>query len=143
MPSLYVALAIAAAFYAVVEALWLVLMRPFYASQFARFSRSPTLAVRSVAAAIGAYALLAVTFYGLVLRGLADRRVSCPWTAAGAGALYGLAVYGVYNATNKATLPGYPWAMVAVDTAWGATAFAAVAVVFLFGMAASRHPEKK
>ncbi len=39
--------------------------------------------------------------------------------AADRGAAFGLAVYGVYNLTNKATLPGYSWKMVAVDTVWG------------------------
>lgn len=33
--------------------------------------------------------------------------------------LYGIVVYGVYELTNKATLPGWKWSFVAVDTLWG------------------------
>jgi len=39
-------------------------------------------------------------------------------------------VYGVYNLTNMATLPGYRWQMVLIDTLWGAILFAVFATVF-------------
>lgn len=104
---------------AVLEATWLTLSMPFYARQFAKFTASP-LAVRSVAAAVATYAVLAVTFWLLVLE---------PRRGSATGAAFGFAVYGVYNLTNKATLKGYPWTMVAVDIAWGTALFAAVATV--------------
>lgn len=35
------------------------------------------------------------------------------------GALFGLATYGTYELTNKATLANWPWTIVLVDIAWG------------------------
>lgn len=36
------------------------------------------------------------------------------------GAFLGLLAYGTYEATNMATIRGWDWTMVAVDTTWGA-----------------------
>jgi uncharacterized membrane protein len=116
------ALATALIVYAIAEAIWLTSMRAVYARWFANFALGP-LEVRSVAAAALAYVALIAGFVTLVVlpdsRGVVLR-----------GALFGLAVYGVYNFTNMATLKGYPWAMVAVDTLWGTAIFAAVALVY-------------
>jgi uncharacterized membrane protein len=46
------------------------------------------------------------------------------------GAMFGLVVYGTYNLTNVATLPGYSWTMVAVDTLWGTIVFATLASIY-------------
>ena len=43
---------------------------------------------------------------------------------------FGLAVYGVYNLTNVATLIGYSWTMVVVDTAWGTVWFGTLAAIY-------------
>lgn len=40
--------------------------------------------------------------------------------AALGGALLGALAYGTYEFTNKATLKGWHWSMVAIDTTWGA-----------------------
>ena len=117
------AIATALIAYAVAEAVWLTSMRTIYAKWFAAFALGP-LEVRSVAAAVLAYAALIAGFVALVVlpgrKGVVLR-----------GALFGLAVYGVYNFTNMATLKGYPWEMVAIDTLWGTTVFAGTALVYL------------
>ncbi len=40
-------------------------------------------------------------------------------TALGYGALLGLCAYGTYDATNLATLKGWPWHISVMDAAWG------------------------
>jgi uncharacterized membrane protein len=32
---------------------------------------------------------------------------------------YGIIIYSVYDLTNKATIPGWKWSFVAIDTLWG------------------------
>ena len=109
----------AIAAYVVLEVIWLTLMKPFYKTQFAFFINKP-LAIQSVTATILVYILLlssAIVF-------LHDGPI---WK----GTLFGLAVYGVYNLTNKVTIPNYPWSMVIVDTLWGAAIFTIVAMILV------------
>lgn len=112
--------------YAVLEFLWLWFMRSFYSKQLG-FSK-----VQSVPAAVLAYALLVPALVYFVLwpasasaKSSRDNKVK----AVLRGAFFGATIYGVYNLTNKATLKGYSWTMVGVDTLWGAGIFAAVAAI--------------
>ena len=117
--------------YAVAEAAWLASMRSTYARWFGGFARGP-LRLRSLPAAALTYAILLSCFYVLVLRSPVPP--SQPLMQTVRGALFGLAVYGVYNLTNMATLAGYPWAMVAVDAAWGTVLFGALAALHAYLM---------
>ena len=47
------------------------------------------------------------------------------------GAVLGLMAYGTYEATNMATLRGWSWSMVAVDTLWGMLLTGGTAVIGL------------
>ncbi len=121
------ALALAAAFvfFAAAEATWLRAMRPFYERRFSEFAGP--LALRSAAAAAATYAvLLAGAALFVVLPALGPEPT---WRSAARGAAFGLVVYGVYNLTNKSTLRGYSWSMVAVDAAWGSALFGCSALV--------------
>lgn len=114
-------------FYAAIEAIWFRFTMPTYRSFFAQFSKDGKLIVRSMAAALLAYLAVAVgATYFVVIPSCRANNLGAAITR---GAVFGAVLYGVYNLTNKATLPGYPWAMVAMDTVWGAVAMAAVAVV--------------
>ena len=118
-------LLVALALFAAAEAVWLLSMRPLYRRWFAAFSGP--LALRSVAAAAATYAVLLAG--ALVFVALPAARDQGPaWRSVARGMLFGATVYGVYNLTNKSTIPKYPWAMAAVDTAWGATLFGGVAL---------------
>lgn len=119
--------------YAVLEFLWLWFMSSFYSKQLG-FSK-----VQSVPAAVLAYALLVPALVYFVLwpasasasasaKSSRDNKVK----AVLRGAFFGAAIYGVYNLTNKATLKGYSWTMVGVDTLWGTGIFAAVAAIATF-----------
>ena len=46
------------------------------------------------------------------------------------GAFFGLVVYGVYNLTNIATIPGDSWNMALIDLSWGILIFAILAFLF-------------
>ena len=117
--------------YCLAEAAWLLSMRPFYAARFASIARDGRLGVRSWPAVALIYPILLAAAYVLVLRPCGNPRESNWRTAVARGALFGGCVYGVYNLTNMATLPGYSWGLVAVDTAWGAALFGGVAVLSL------------
>ncbi|MDZ3837467.1 MAG: DUF2177 family protein [Rhodospirillales bacterium] len=88
------------------------------------------------------HAVAAVLFYlvyvvGLVIFAIAPALKDAAWqTAALYGALFGFFAYGTYELTNYATLKDWPFAMVAVDMAWG-TALSAVAATA--GYAAARQ----
>lgn len=99
------------------------MMRPNYSSWFGAFSRSG-LKLHSVPAAILAYLFIIVGFVMLVLA-----RQDITWKK---GAIFGLAVYGVYNMTNLATLPGYPWMMALIDTMWGVVIFATLPIIYSY-----------
>jgi len=132
---------------AAMEATWLLSAKPFYVSMLSAVSSDGALRIRSIPAAGLAYAAVLAGAWVLVLRpaaaaasaasaasasasagraGRAGRTLNAAWK----GAVFGATVYGVYNLTNMATLPGYRWLMVAVDTMWGTTLFAVFAAVF-------------
>lgn len=58
-------------------------------------------------------------------------------SAAMSGALLGLTVYGVFNATNAAIFEDYPRRMAIQDTVWGTTLFAASSALFVTALNAT------
>jgi uncharacterized membrane protein len=115
--------------YVILEATWLLIMTPlFYTSAFAQFSKEK-LAVRSSLAVVLIYILIIKAFFWLVVLPIKNENLSMA-QAIVRGAVFGSVVYGVYNLTNKATLLGYPWTLVVVDTAWGTVLFSLLAAVF-------------
>lgn len=71
--------------------------------------------------AISAYIILTFALYFLVLR---DKQPI--WKAA----LLGFAIYGIYDATNMATITDWDYKFVIVDTIWGIVCFSLSAVIF-------------
>lgn len=135
-----VTIAVVVAIYAVVEAAWLLTMRPFYAKAFAPLLRPPgtPLKVRSLTAVVLVYPLLVAAYVILVLLPLMAKdqgKATGEFATSRAvgwilyGLIFGAVVYGVYNLTNMATLPGYSWTLVGVDTAWGTACFGGLAGV--------------
>jgi uncharacterized membrane protein len=111
--------------YAVLEAAWLWTMRSFYDAMLGPVMRG-RLRLRSIPAVVMVYALLVVALVFFVLRPARHEPLR---NAMFRGALFGASVYGVYNLTNMATLEGYSWTMVGVDTLWGSALFAIVAAL--------------
>ena len=111
------------------DGIWLgLLMTTFYREQLAPIVR---LANGGIApnwpSAFVVYVLLGT---GIAL--FVVPRTSTLSSAAAFGALFGLVVYGVYDFTNFSTLRQWPFALTLADTAWGALASAAAAVVVRF-----------
>jgi uncharacterized membrane protein len=114
---------------AVMEAIWLSTAKTFYAAMLSGVSSDGALRIRSMPATVLVYALLLAGAWVLVLRPLTTHKPRLA-SAACHGAVFGATVYGVYNLTNMATLAGYRWQMVVIDTLWGAILFAVFAAVF-------------
>lgn len=73
--------------------------------------------------AIIAYIILTLVLYFLILR---DKQPV--WKAA----LLGFAIYGVYDATNFATISGWDYKFAIIDTLWGITCFSLATIIFYY-----------
>jgi uncharacterized membrane protein len=86
-----------------------------------------------------AYLFVVLAFVVLVVgRLLAGDGMTVPW-AIGYGALVGLALYGIYNATNAAIFSGYDIRVAVTDTMWGVLLFSVASGVFAW-MVGRRDP---
>jgi uncharacterized membrane protein len=99
-----------------------VFMRPRYAALVRDVQRGDDMRTRLWPAAT-AYALMAVGLHAFVLDG-APRG-----GGVARGALFGAVLYGVYNATAMAVFDRWSASLAAVDVAWGATVYAAAALL--------------
>ena len=107
-----------------IDALWLgVVARDFYASQLGGIlNEMPSLVV------VGLFYLGYAA--GIVYFAVAPAIARGSWTMAGRnGAIFGLMVYGTYELSNFAMLPGWPLPVTLVDLTYGtlATGIAAAA----------------
>lgn len=114
-----------------IDAIWLgFLARKFYQEQLGDLMLpSPNFAVAAVF-----YLFFPAAIVVLAVRpGL---EAGSLWTAAGYGAVFGLAAYGTYDMTNLSTLKNWPVSLTIVDMIWG-TVLTAIASVS--GYAVARH----
>lgn len=112
--------------YAALEAAWLYSMRGFYAERLAAVQCGKELSARKGAAVLAYIVLFFVVWFFLVRR--IDAYTPVRDVVVTAVSL-GLAIYGVYNLTNLATLAGYTSYLAAVDTLWGVAAITIVGLV--------------
>ena len=104
----------------VMDGIWLTANNAYHRSVFAAIQGKP-LAVRLVPAAIVYLIMIGAVWFFAV-------EPAQTWLeAAGRGSLIGLAMYGVYDMTNYATLTAYPLAFAISDMLWGTFLCAAVA----------------
>ena len=108
------------------DGLWLgLVMTSFYREQLASIARISNGALApNWSAAFVVYVLL-----GVGIAAFALPRAAQASSAAAAGALLGLVVYGVYDFTNYSTLRDWPITLALVDVAWGVAASAACAAL--------------
>ncbi len=114
-----------------IDAIWLgVVARKFYQDQLGDLMLpSPNILVAAVF-----YVFFAAAIVVLAVRpGL---EAGSFWTAAGCGALLGLAAYGTYNITNILTLKNWPVPLSVVDIIWGTVL---TGVASAGGYAVARH----
>jgi uncharacterized membrane protein len=120
-------LVVAAAF-AIIDAIWLKTMNPFYRRQIGDLmADKPNLG----------YAVVFYVIYiaGIVFFALRPALDGGSWLSAiGYGAALGAFAYATYDLTNAATLKTWPWQLVVVDILWGAalTALATLAGWLVF-----------
>lgn len=120
-------LVVAAAF-AIIDAIWLKTMNPFYRRQIGELmADKPNLG----------YAVVFYVIYiaGIVFFALTPALDGGSWlTAVGYGAALGAFAYATYDLTNAATLKTWPWQLIVVDILWGAalTALATLAGWLVF-----------
>ena len=114
-------LVVAAAF-AIIDAIWLKTMNPFYRRQIGDLmADKPNLG----------YAVVFYLIYiaGIVFFALRPALDGGSWlSAVGYGAALGAFAYATYDLTNAATLKTWPWQLVVVDILWG-TALTALATL--------------
>jgi uncharacterized membrane protein len=120
-------LVVAAAF-AVIDAIWLKTMNPFYRGQIGELlADRPNLG----------YAVVFYVIYiaGIVFFALRPALAGGSWLSAlGYGAALGAFAYATYDLTNAATLKTWPLQLIIVDILWGAalTALATLAGWLVF-----------
>jgi uncharacterized membrane protein len=120
-------LVVAAAF-AIIDAIWLKTMNPFYRRQIGDLmADKPNLG----------YAVVFYVIYiaGIVFFALTPALDGGSWlSAVGYGAALGVFGYATYDLTNAATLRTWPWQLIVVDILWGAvlTALATLAGWLVF-----------
>jgi uncharacterized membrane protein len=120
MPTLWLYLATAVPFLLVDAVMLTLVMKPLFSRHVGEMLLPrPELATAGLFYA--AYAAGIVWFAGLpALRGAGGPEFAPDLgTALLNGAILGALAYGTYEFTNKATLAGWSWSMVAADLAWG------------------------
>jgi uncharacterized membrane protein len=111
-----------AGFFLVVDAIMLnAVLKPLFERHVGDMLRSP---IDIAPAAIFYLFYVAGVLYFASLPALREGSVA---QAGLNGAILGAMAYGTYEFTNKATLRGWDWSMVAVDTTWGAVLTGATA----------------
>ncbi|MEM7488019.1 MAG: DUF2177 family protein [Pseudomonadota bacterium] len=114
--------AASAGFFLIVDAIMLnAIMKPLFERHVGDLLRSP---IDIAPAAIFYLFYVAGLCYLVSLPALRSGSVG---QAALDGAILGALAYGTYEFTNKATLQGWHWSMVAADTTWGAVLTGATA----------------
>lgn len=114
--------------YLVMDAIYVGLSREYYLGRVAGIAgAAPKDAVKVGLCALAAYALMALGWATIVVPSVRKGRVLA---AAKTGALYGLVLYGVFNATTGAMFDKWGWTVMARDTAWGTASIAAYTAVY-------------
>lgn len=110
----------------VMDLTWITLQKPMYGAMVSNVQGSEMVVDKG--AALVAYGFVMLTFFGVVVPLVRD--VSTARESFVRGATVGLAVYGVYNATNASIFKNYVPTVALLDTLWGTLLYGTVAAVF-------------
>lgn len=105
----------------ILDAIFITLIYSTFASMIQNIQKSP-MKVRYLPIPF-VYIIMVLSLYILVLK---DRQPI--WKAT----LLGIAIYGVYDMTNLATISGWNWKMSIVDTLWGGVCFTLTAYLYYY-----------
>ena len=103
------------------DAIYLSLITGFFSSMIKDIQKTD-MKVKGFPAAI-AYLILTIVLYFVILR---DNQPI--WKAS----LLGLAIYGVYDATNMATISGWNPKFAMIDTLWGVVCFTSTTATYYY-----------
>lgn len=112
--------------YLILDAFWLgIFMKGFYFRGFGDMARKEGNSLKpNILASVLSYIILAVGMAVIVFPNAHTLDKAILY-----GAIYGLAVYGIYDMTNMATLKGWTWKLSLIDLLWGIVASTIVSVV--------------
>jgi len=115
--------------YLILDAVWLgIFAKKFYFRAFGDMARKNETSLKpNILASILSYLILAIGMAIIVFP-----NTSSLGTAILYGVIYGLAVYGVYDMTNMATLRGWTWKLSIIDLFWGIFASTIVSVAGMY-----------
>ena len=105
-----VVIPLALTFYVCIEFVWITTMKAFYSSHFKRVQLKWS-GQYKIVPAILCYAIILAIIYFFLIKNKKAKIIDAIFLA--------LAMYGVYNLTNKATFDNYSWQVVFIDTTWG------------------------
>ena len=103
------------------DAVYLTFITRFFSTMIKEIQKSD-MKVKAFPAGI-AYLILTVVLYFVLLR---DNQPI--WKAS----LLGLAIYGVYDATNMATISGWNPRFAMIDTLWGVVCFTSTSAIYYY-----------
>lgn len=106
----------------VLDLTWLKLMTPQYGKNIKGIQGEPLMV--KVGGAAVAYLLMFVSLWAIVYPSIkCDPSKNIAKLSLVYAGLVGFVIYGIYNATNYATLKNYDIGMACVDTLWGTTVY--------------------
>lgn len=114
-------------FLLVIDIIWVTSTRSMYANTVKKIQGS-SMQLNQTAAVI-AYLFVGIAFIGIVVPSL--EKCNDFATAAWTGALAGIVIYGIFNATNKAMFSNYDTVTAIIDTMWGTTLFAVTSMLYV------------
>jgi uncharacterized membrane protein len=120
---------VATVVYLILDAFWLgIFAKKFYFKAFGDMARKEGNSLKpNLLASALSYIILAIGMAVIVFPNAHSLDKAILY-----GAIYGLAVYGVYDMTNMATLQGWLWKLSLTDLFWGIFASSVVSVVGMY-----------
>ncbi len=109
------------------DVIWLSTMRPMYA-QLVKSVQGRVMAHLRIVPAVIAYIFVLFAFVTLCAARIAKSTRSRDAFLIGCAS--GLAIYGIFNATNAAIFSGYTLAPAVADTMWGTALFGTSAILY-------------
>lgn len=123
----------------ILDAIWLSMNKHIYSKLVSLVQKGTPMKMR-LPYGIIAYALMIVGFIFIILpNALKDKNSDIIKRSLRHGALFGLVVYGIFNATNLAIFKDYDLQVAIIDTLWGTLLFFFITVISLYLLKNSEH----
>ena len=111
------------------DAIWLSINLPMYSAMVQNVQKAP-MQVRALAAVV-AYILMYMGLVILVIPAIQASGNTSFINIARTAGIFGLCVYGIWNATNMAIFTDFPLQVAIIDTLWGTTLYIFVTYIIV------------